>query len=270
MSLPTFSDLMASLQLSSTGDPGIEVRGQPSTVESSSAPSPPRSRSLSPTATCHHPPSNGLSPSIVISQFEPQSAHPSEHRGSKSLGRSSRFAPYLGATNSPIHPRRRSLTDAPPHVLKRETPDRASSASPRIHPNTLRDVSMNAARPTRPHKLVDIDTQSDVPTASFVPISSFVRRRTPQSSPTASTFPHRRRSISSQDTLSPVLLPTLLPGLTVSYPNAAELMDVSEMEDMRLPSSIDLPKPRSRHQGLRLSSYRSASHLHDGKRVSSI
>lgn len=139
-------------------------------------------------------------------------------------------------------------------------PTQASSASPRMHPNTLRDVSMNAARPTRSRKPVDIDIQSDPAISSVVPISSFARRRTPQSSPTASTFPHRRRSISSQDSFSPVLLPTLLPGLTgPSSPKVTELMEVSEMEDMRFPHSLDPSKPRNRHQGLRLSSYRSTS-----------
>jgi hypothetical protein len=133
-----------------------------------------------------------------------------------------------------------------------------------MRPNTLRDVSINAARPTRPRKLVDIDTQSDAAISSFVPISSFVRRRTPQSSPTTSTFPHRRRSVSSQDSFSPVLLPTLLPGLTApSSPH--ELMDVSEIEDMRLPHALDPPKSRNRHQGLRLSSYRSSPQLMNGK-----
>lgn len=139
----------------------------------------------------------------------------------------------------------------------------ASSASPRMRPNTLRDVSMNAAKPTRPRKLVNIDTRSDAAISSFVPISAFVRRRTPQSSPTTSTFPHRRRSVSSQDSFSPVLLPTLLPGLTApSPPHVTELMDVSEIEDMH---TLDSPKSRNRHQGLRLSSYRSSPQLLNGR-----
>jgi len=263
MTLPTFSELMASLQLSNTGEP--EQGGLHSPAESSSSPllCPSPSGSLSPTATCQHPLSNGDSPSIVISQFEPNSRRHSEPRGSQSLGRSNRFAPYLGATSN-HHSRRCSLTDVSPDVLKRDIPPRPSSASPCMHPNTLRDVSINSARPTRQCKLVDIDTQSDVP------ISSFVRRRTPQSSPTMTTFPQRRRSVSSQDSLSPVLLPTLPPGLTVPSPITAELMDVSEIEDVLLPHPTGLPKPRHRHQGLRLSSYRSTSQLQDVKDVSSL
>ncbi|KAF8592504.1 hypothetical protein K439DRAFT_1655979 [Ramaria rubella] len=254
MSLPTFSELMASLQLTSTEDCApVE--------EDSDSSSPSQSRSPSPTATCQHIPSSTESPSIVISQID--SSHPtrpSDSRATRSLGRSNRFAPYLGATNNVLHLRRSSLSDVFPE-LEPSTSCRASSASPPICSNTLRDVSMNAARPVRSHKVVNIDTQTDVP------ISSFARRHTPQSSPTASMFPHRRRSTSSQDSFSPVLLPTLLPGLTAPpTPNSVDLMGVSDMENMSKP--LDAPKSHNLQQGLRLSSYRATSQSLDGITIS--
>jgi len=256
---------MASLQLTSKGEPETGAEDHPSAVDTSSTPPSPSSRSpsLSPTAACQHLPSIQDSPSIVVSQFD-SSRRASEPRGTRSLGRSSRFAPYLGASPT-TQPRRCSLPDAPADTPEREVPGRPSSTSPRMHPNTLRDVSINATRPPRLRKAVDnIESESDVP------ISSFARRRTPQSSPTTSTFPHRRRSVSSQNSFSPVLLPTLLPGLAYpSSPPSGEDMDVSELEDSLSSQVHDSPQPRT-HQGLRLSSYRASSQPHNGPGTPSV
>jgi len=266
MSLPTFSELMASLNLSNTGEPETGAEGQSSNPQlSSPSPSPPPtsyrgSRSVSPTATRQHPPSNIESPSIIVSEFDSShSTHQNESRGARSLGRSNRFSPYLAAANN-LHFRRRSLPDVT-EASKQQPPDRASTISPPIHPNTLRDVSMNAARPTRTRKAmhVDIGAQSDVP------ISSFVRRHTPQSSPTTSTFHHRKRSGS----FSPVLLPTLLPGLPGSSPphHSPEMTSLSEVVNTRLSPPPDSPRPRIRQQGLRVSSYRPASYSSERRSI---
>ena len=143
----------------------------------------------------------------------------------------------------------------PPSFRADNTPRQTPSTSPRMRPNTLRDVNINATRPPRSRKAGDIEIDSDVP------ISSFVRRRTPQSSPTASTFPHRRRSTSSQDSFSPVLLPTLLPGLTSpSPPHPTEPMGIPDSDDPPLSQPRVFPsRPRPQYQGLRLSSYRASS-----------
>ncbi|KIJ56560.1 hypothetical protein M422DRAFT_22720 [Sphaerobolus stellatus SS14] len=139
---------------------------------------------------------------------------------------------------------------------KQEVPDRSTSVSPRMRLNTLRDVSMNAAQPARPRPRkvmhIHVDATPDVP------ISSFARRHTPQSSPTAPTFHHQRKR---SDSFSPVLLPTLLPGL--SSPHYAN-------EAHTLPSEVEIlshPEPsfqRSRRpHGLKISSYRVVSPTHN-------
>ena len=136
----------------------------------------------------------------------------------------------------------------------------ATSVSPRMHPNTLRDVSINATQPVRPRPRkvmhIDVDAPPDVP------ISSFVRRHTPQSSPTAPTFHHRKRSSS----FSPVLLPTLLPGL--SSPQYAMETNPSPPDQVEFQQMPDSPRQRHRPQGLKISSYRVVSGPHDNRAVS--
>ncbi|KAF8528899.1 hypothetical protein BU17DRAFT_80050 [Hysterangium stoloniferum] len=265
MTLPTFPELMASLKLSNTGEPDLDESEPASEVHPSvpTSSSPPLSPSPFQTAGGQHPPSTSDSPSIVISEFDQvhltHSSCLSEPRGPRSLGRANRFSPYLGAANN-THARRGSLPNGLWETSKAEVPDRATSSSPPINPNTLRDVSVNAARLSCPPKMmnVDIDATSDVP------ISSFVRRHTPQSSPTASTFPHRKRSGS----FSPVLLPMLLPGLASPSSPHHTIEHGSTSASMNTSLPMEPLKPRNRHQGLRVSSYRPKSNPDSRRTVS--
>jgi hypothetical protein len=164
---------MASLQLTSTGEPETGPEDHPSGVETTSAPSSPSpsppspspSGSLPQEAACQHPPSSQDSPSIVISQFD--SSHATRHsepRGSKSLGRSNRFAPYLGAasnvcrpssflraqtlTMSQIQLRRSSLPDAPAELPQPDVPERVRASMPDVtRPPKLTALLLGRLRP---------------------------------------------------------------------------------------------------------------------------
>jgi len=267
MTLPAFPELVASLKLSKTREPdlvdetetGSEVH--PSVLSSSS---PPLSPSPFQTTAGQHPLSTSNSPSIVVSEFDQihltHSSHPSEPRGPRSLGHTNRFSPYFGAANN-IHARRGSLPNGLREISKAEVPYRATSASPPIHHNTLRDVSMNTTRPSCPPEMMGVD----IGATSDVPISSFVRRHTPQSSPTTSTFPHRKRSGS----FSPVLLPMLLPITSTSTSSPHHTVEHgSTSVSMSTSLTRESFKPRSRHQGLRVSSYRPKSNPDSRRTVS--
>lgn len=100
--------------------------------------------------------------------------------------------------------------------------------------------------PTTASKAIHIDIGNH----PDVPISSFVRRKTPQSSPTLTSFRQKRRATS----FSPVLLPTLLPGL----PPPRCSSDMANLCDAVATKLSATDRPRMVGQrGTRLSSYRS-------------
>ncbi|GJJ07377.1 hypothetical protein Clacol_001579 [Clathrus columnatus] len=174
--------------------------------------------------------------------------------------------------NLQVHIRRRSL----PENWKETTrpkfapPGRPSTVSPRLPSSELRlqDVNINVippklsslplsairSLPPPPAPSQSKSIHVDIENCPDVPISSFARRKTPQSSPTTTNFRQRRRSSS----FSPVLLPTLLPGLRSSSSPPPSQLSSPDMTNLCEAVTTKLTAPRIvRQQGLRLSSYRS-------------
>ncbi|CCM01692.1 uncharacterized protein FIBRA_03756 [Fibroporia radiculosa] len=234
--LPSFVELMASL--------GLDNSARPATLDTHVGPACfgshfHHSRTSSTSSSCSSfssAPSGTVSPphpSITVD--EPQSYSVSRRESSPS-GRDweserrpvrvARYSPYVPTIS---HTRKKSA----PTILEEEPAERmrALSTSPYLSPATCnmnrRSSSGTLQSARRPHKLA----LSERDLAVNTPISTFVRRKTPQASPSSPTFPHRRRSRASS-LAQPVSIPTLpfvFPApTTYRYPSS----DLSEDEDM--------------------------------------
>ncbi|KAJ3485363.1 hypothetical protein NLI96_g5029 [Meripilus lineatus] len=202
--LPSFVELMASLGLD--GSPKPEERPLPhhhSRSSSYSSISSVASRSSSNHSSSNLSPYRNGSPAIVIEQTDsPTTATPRDWEMERRRSRT-RYSPY----SPPIsHTRRGSM----PAITgdEEDGPSRALSSSP-CPPLPQRSIGrrssalgLTTTHSRRPEKLslVDADLLGNTP------ISTFVRRRTPQSSPISPTFPHRKRSSSPSH---PVIIPQL-------------------------------------------------------------
>ncbi|PCH41428.1 hypothetical protein WOLCODRAFT_163085 [Wolfiporia cocos MD-104 SS10] len=241
--LPSFVELMASLGLDNKAhSPALNNPGPALT-----APRFHHSRSSS-TSSCSSFSSGPVSPpQRTIPVDGPQIASMRESSPSerdwemeRRKARAKRYAPY-GTSIS--HTRKRSVS-----TIVKEEPDeqplRPLSTSPYLSTATIsRKSSSLAMRSTkRPHKL----TLSENDLTANTPISSFVRRKTPQTSPTSPTFPERRRKRSSSPTV-PVSIPTLPfvfpPSPTFKYSNSD-----SDDEDMPDVSNTSVNVPRRQRQ----------------------
>lgn len=132
------------------------------------------------------------SPAIVVSsEHEPTQEHIT------SRIRVARYSPY-GAPIS--HSHRRSASTLSSDGTDSELPNRTNPASPRHRPCALK------LGPESRHRHV-----SDPEFSANMPISTFVRRKTPTSSPVSPTFAHRTRRRSQSPTIIPVSLPTVPP-----------------------------------------------------------
>ncbi|KZT72596.1 hypothetical protein DAEQUDRAFT_762879 [Daedalea quercina L-15889] len=205
--LPSFVELMASLGLeNSPGLPALHKDAVPANVgrrvqhsRSSSASSSSSLSSLSSTLSPHRP--------LVC--LEGSSATERENSPSerdwdtdRRRVRVPRFTPYAPCIS---HMRKRSTPTFIKEELE-EMPIRPLSTSPYLTSTVPRRASHNALRHscTRPRQLVL--SQSDL--TANTPISTFVRRKTPQGSPTSPSFSHRIRK-RSHSPVQPVSIPTL-------------------------------------------------------------
>ena len=85
------------------------------------------------------------------------------------------------------------------------------TTSPRHRPSALK------LGPESRHRHV-----SDPESSANMPISTFVRRKTPTSSPVSPTFAHRTRRRSQSPTINPVSLPTLPPVFVSHVPHRSD------------------------------------------------
>jgi len=209
--LPSFVELMASLGLeNSPGLPVLHKDMAPVSVGHRVHHS--RSSSASSSSSLSSSVSTTVSPRRPLVRLEGSSAMECEGSPSdrdwdmeRRRVRVPRFAPYAPSIS---HMRKRSTSA----FIKEETEDvpvRPLSTSPYFSPTTCsvpRRASHNALRQSyaRPRKLVL--SQSDL--TANTPISTFVRRKTPQGSPTSPSFSHRIRKRSCSP-VQPVLIPTL-------------------------------------------------------------
>ncbi|EGO01785.1 hypothetical protein SERLA73DRAFT_177283 [Serpula lacrymans var. lacrymans S7.3] len=193
--LPSFIELMASLGLNdartSQSDASQTTRSRSCSVSSSTSSS--SIQSLSP--------SSSRSSFGDVSPRDLESERRSNHAGSRV--RVARYNPYAPPHTCVKRSSMSSLTDQ----TELETPSRSHSSSPRSpSPRITRRPS-----PLRFQKLLgELDRGTELP--ANTPISTYVRRKTPQHSPTVSTFSHRytdRPSTISPPSLIPFSLPTL-------------------------------------------------------------
>ncbi|TFK93865.1 hypothetical protein K466DRAFT_477652 [Polyporus arcularius HHB13444] len=237
--LPSFVELMASLGLGGPDDAPapakLAVRHSRSSSHSSSASAFSASSSNVPSATSNiYSIQHKHSPSIVVSSHEgsPERDVPGDIRRSRAT---TRYSPYGSISHSrkasmPILNAERTL----------EHPARALSTSPRLSPIS---ASFRGRRSRRPDNLILSETDS----MAYTPISSYLRRKTPQNSPTSPTF-FRERTTSISHPLTIPALPTLLSPAsfaTQSSDSEDEDMDGALDPDFKLgqPPHIISPSP---------------------------
>ncbi|CDO74051.1 hypothetical protein BN946_scf185043.g101 [Trametes cinnabarina] len=226
--LPSFVELMASLGLGGPDDaPAPHQANSVSRHSRSSSHSSSISHlSASSTSSIVSPPTSNIyspafptstilsdSPTIVVSSHEasPETdLPPCEFRRSRAT---TRYSPY----GSISHSRKQSMP-----VLNAERtyerPIRALSTSPRLSPIS---TSFRGRRSKRPENL----PLSDADLMAYTPISSYVRRKTPQNSPTSPTFFARDRDP------APTHHPLTIPTLPTLLSPASFAMQSSDSED---------------------------------------
>ncbi|KAH9894269.1 hypothetical protein C8Q73DRAFT_745814 [Cubamyces lactineus] len=250
--LPSFVELMASLGLggpddSQESDSKSLSRHSRSSSHSSSIShlsasssivSPPTSNSN--IYSSHH---INTSPAIVVSSHEgsPERDMPCDIRRSRAT---TRYSPY----GSISHSRKASMP-----VLNAERtyerPIRALSTSPRLSPIS---TSFRGRRAKRPENL----PLSETDLMAYTPISSYVRRKTPQNSPTSPTFARERdRDAAVSHPLSIPALPSLLSPASFATQSSSDSED-DEMDDTvpqdsfrlgQLPQIVSSPPWQSRY-----------------------
>ncbi|KAF9246950.1 hypothetical protein BU15DRAFT_69802 [Melanogaster broomeanus] len=107
--------------------------------------------------------------------------------------RTIRYSPY-NAASSTARPSTSSSTSLAPSIEEQESGRRSTSPRSSSSPHRNRPSSLQFAKNTRELH-------------ASTPISSYVRRRTPQNSPIAATFPHRIPSERPETITLPSLLP---------------------------------------------------------------
>ncbi|KAI0751356.1 hypothetical protein C8Q80DRAFT_1098103 [Daedaleopsis nitida] len=204
--LPSFVELMASLGLGGPDDAPeptkLAVHHSRSSSHSSTASAFSASSSNVTSATSNIYSVHKHSPSIVVSSHEgsPERDIPGDIRRSRAT---TRYSPY----GSISHSRKASMPILNPERTL-ERPARALSTSPRLSPIS---ASFRGRRSRRPDNLV----LSEADSMAFTPISSYLRRKTPQNSPTSPTF-FRDRNSSISHPLTIPTLPTLLSPASIA------------------------------------------------------
>jgi len=180
-SLPSFIELMASLGLDNDAKPS------PQKITIS------RSRSGSSSSVSSHgspnPGCSPLSPSFNISSESISRDVDVDRRLGSSRLRTVRFSPYTSPSSSARQSSSTSIDEV--EHEQRSTSPRLSSSPARNRPSPL--LSPKNSRELH----------------ATTPISSYARRRTPQNSPTAATFPHRVHANRPETIVLPSLLPPI-------------------------------------------------------------
>ncbi|KAL5488156.1 hypothetical protein ACEPAI_6264 [Sanghuangporus weigelae] len=273
--LPSFVELMESLGFAP--DSKLPVSGSgPDSRSQSRASSHSHSRSPSPSASSQssqilaRPPRAG-SPTIIVSQYEENGSELNfKRRASSGNIKAARFSPYM------THTRRRSTSAVGDRQRDPEQHrDKASSQSSGSR-RSSGSSSADSIPPVPPlpvrRSRGDAMDRLKLSEASFTPISSFARRRSPQASPTSPSFKQFRVRGTTADLPSPVMIPTLPPMLaeslaTFSFPASTNRIHsvAAGRKERRSPSRsphtspMDLDqdnRPLVRHHqaGLRISS----------------
>ncbi|KIJ70279.1 hypothetical protein HYDPIDRAFT_23403 [Hydnomerulius pinastri MD-312] len=187
--LPSFIELMASLGLD--GD----VKPSPPRITTT------RSRSGSCSSVSSITSSNRdyspISPSFNLSSESFTRDMEADRRHGPARLRAVRYSPYISASSSARQGSSTSLTIFPE---EQESGRRSTSPHLSSSPGRHRPSPLQFAKKTRELH-------------ASTPISSYVRRKTPQNSPTAATFSHRipveRPEVITLPSLMPVTLPSL-------------------------------------------------------------
>ncbi|TDL29285.1 hypothetical protein BD410DRAFT_13896 [Rickenella mellea] len=281
--LPSFVELMASLGLAKDSEiPGRDQR---------------RSLSASPRLTSSPRRYNSFAevspsrrdeialPSIVVSHSPPlPPVRDMEPKRRRSSGNIRRFAPYSPPA------RRVSLPNVSNPSAERNCVSRKDSDNVKGHRRrescnaTIHEAEMecdNTPEPVSKPVPVSITTSTS---ASFTPISTYIRRRSPTASPTTKSFTQLPRNSPSIAPV-PVSLPTLPPLLAESFASFSFSEESSAAKSRSVtrslgPSPRSSPRPDSPEQfkvlhsqsGIRISStYRSCAAQQsavEGRRVS--
>ncbi|KAI0829451.1 hypothetical protein BC628DRAFT_1408881 [Trametes gibbosa] len=244
--LPSFVELMATLGLADPADSTDNAlsasRHSRTSSHSSSISHLSASSSIVPPSTSNiysfrHSPS----PAIVVSSHEgsPERDVPCDIRRSRAA---TRYSPY----GSISHSRKASMPVLSAEVAY-ERPARALSTSPRLSPIS---TSFRGRRARRPENL----PLSDADLMAYTPISSYVRRKTPQNSPTSPTFARDRDAAIAHPLTIPAL-PTLLSPTSFTTHSSSDSED-DEMEAIpdssfrlgQLPHGMPSPPWQSRYR----------------------
>jgi len=218
--LPSFVELMSSLGLDSTSD----------SQDNRTAPHHSRSSSYSSTNSAISNSSQLGFSSTVLSTSKSDSPTPSTREwDSERRSSRQRYSPYTPPIS---HTRRGSI----PAVISseedlREHPNRSSNPSPcpgsQSRSVGRRSSALGLRSQRRPEKL----NLAHPDFMANTPISTFVRRKTPQSSPISPSFPHRAKR--HTNAAAPVLIPTLptfvFPPLSPAYGSISSDTDDDEM-----------------------------------------
>lgn len=108
------------------------------------------------------------------------------------------------------------------------------STSPRHRPSALK------LGPESRHRHI-----SDSESSANMPISTFVRRKTPTSSPVSPTFAHRTRRRSQSPTFNPVSLPTLPPVFVSHVPRRSDESLIRSSSPSESDNEDNLVHPRT-------------------------
>ncbi|EIW82228.1 hypothetical protein CONPUDRAFT_136757 [Coniophora puteana RWD-64-598 SS2] len=176
--LPSFIELMASLGLDNDAKP---------------RPTTPSPSSLSPPAHKGRPRSGSAS-SVSSVLTDGSREHDDLRRAQRH--RTVRYSPYISASSSGRLSKASSLTSLRESQDQDQSPQRSSSPSP--------------PRRRRPSPL-HVDRERERPVS--MPISTYLRRKTPQNSPTVAMFPHRHQPRNDLEEPKPIMPPSLIPLL---------------------------------------------------------
>ncbi|CAE6408193.1 unnamed protein product [Rhizoctonia solani] len=231
--LPTFIELLASLGLDEEGSPPQRHGSPPALRNSSGCSNTIECAQLLPSPREH---SLGGSPTIVI---DAPDAAKVRSLGPSFRTRGARYAPYGAETNGPFV-RRGSISsvDMPPiHSVHVEEPSVRKLGS--SSPPSSRLIARR--RPSMANLSLDPDA------AQMTPISSLLRRRSPQPSPTTPGFRVSRRGsvasgTASPSPLTPPSVPTLptLPPMPGNYSFGSPGLRTIPSSELRSPQRVDM------------------------------
>ncbi|KIK65448.1 hypothetical protein GYMLUDRAFT_354355 [Collybiopsis luxurians FD-317 M1] len=235
--LPSFVELMASLGIDAKATEQPERQVVPSSSSSSSSPS----QSPKPLTIPAAPIRSKSSPSL---------------RDQASRSRTARYSPY---SSTFISARRRGSVSSVSSSSSSDIDglsERSSSCSP-----TLRSSSPRMRKRAQSKLVVNVFGSSTDLSAN-TPISTYVRRKTPGTSPSSPSFP--RESDDSREFSKPFLIPTLPAFLPSTVTNSASKSELDHSSSERTSPLPDL-KPFA-DMDLDILSRR--SHLRTGIRIS--